>query len=179
MRPVLALLLAAGLAAAAEPPAVCRVKVTSDQVPDVSSLDAWKRSVLKDGMTDREKALAAWRTVVMFQHQDAPPLEYLQHEQTVLDPIKLFNVYGYGFCSQASAHVEALARFAGLKARGWGMNAHSVPEAYFDGAWHLLDASLINYFPKADGSLAGVEEIVAAVKDWHTRNPGYQGDDAR
>jgi hypothetical protein len=180
MRPILAILLAAGLATAAEPPAVvCRVKVTSDKVPDVSSIDAWKRSVLKDGLSDREKALAAWRTVVMFQHQDAPPLEYLQHEQTVLDPIKMFNVYGYGFCSMASANVEALARSAGLKARGWGINAHSVPEVYFDGAWHLLDASLVNYFPKADGSLAGVEEIVAAVKEWHAKNPGYQGDDAR
>src|SRR5262245_30858960 len=181
MRPVLAtLLLATGLATAADPPAVvCRVKVTSDKVPDVSSMDAWKRSFLKDGMTDREKALAAWRPTGMFQHQDAPPFEFLQHEETVLDPIKMFNVYGYGFCSQASAHVAALARHAGLKARGWGINAHSVPEVYYDGAWHLLDASLINYFPKADGSLAGVEEIVAAVRDWHAKNPGYQGDDAK
>src|SRR5215211_2416219 len=158
---------------------VCHVKVLSDKVPDVSSLDAWKRSFLKDGMSDREKALAAWRTVVMFQHQDAPPVEFLQHEQTVLDPIKMFNVYGYGFCSQASAHVAALARRAGLKARGWGINAHSVPEVYYDGAWHLLDASLINYFPKPDGDLASVEEIVAAVKRWHDDNPGYKGNDEK
>jgi hypothetical protein len=173
------LFLTVGVASAADQPVVCRVLVTSDKVPDVSSMDAWQRSFLKPGMSDREKALAAWRTVVMFQHQDAPPLEYLQHEETVLDPIKMFNVYGYGFCSMASAHVAALARHAGLKARGWGINAHSVPEVYYDGAWHLLDASLINYFPKADGSLASVEEIVAAVRDWHAKKPGYQGDDAK
>jgi hypothetical protein len=165
---------------AAEPPAVvCRISLTSDKVRDISSLDAWERSFLKNGMTDRERALAAWRTTVMFQHQDAPPLEFLQHEETVLDPIKLFNVYGYGFCSMASADVAALARHAGLKARGWGINAHSVPEVYYDGGWHLLDGSLISYFPKPDGSLAGVEEIVAAVKDWHAKNPGYQGNDAK
>jgi hypothetical protein len=167
-------------AMATDPPAVvCRINLTSDKVPDISSMDAWKRSFVKDGMTDREKALAAWRTTVMFQHQDAPPLEFLQHEETVLDPIKLFNVYGYGFCSMASADVAALARHAGLKARGWGINAHSVPEVYYDGAWHLLDGSLISYFPKADGSFAGVEEIVAAVKDWHAKNPGYHGNDAK
>ena len=154
---------------------VCGVQVLSDKVPDVSSLDAWKRSFLKDGMTDREKALAAWRTAVAFQHQDDPPNEYLHSEAVVMDPIKVFNVYGYGFCSMTSADVAALARHAGLKARGWGINAHSVPEVYFDGAWHLLDASLVNYFPKADGSLAGVEEIVAAVKEWHEKNPGLQG----
>src|SRR5262249_37298742 len=125
---------------------VCHVKVVSDKVPDVSSLEAWKKSFLKDGMTDREKALAAWRTTVTFQHQDAPPHEYLQNESAVPDPIKLFNVYGYSFCSVTSCDVEALARYAGLRARGWGINGHSVPEVYWDGAWHLLDASLINYF---------------------------------
>jgi hypothetical protein len=130
-------------------------------------------------MTDRDKALAAWRTVVTFQHQDSPPNEYLHHETTVQDPIKLFNVYGYGFCSMASGNVAALARHAGLKARGWGINAHSVPEVYYGGAWHLLDASLINYFPKADGDLASVEEILAAVKGWHDSNPGYKGNDAK
>ena len=44
---------------------VCHVQVLSDKVPDVSSLEAWKRAFLKDGMTDQDKALAAWRTTVM------------------------------------------------------------------------------------------------------------------
>jgi hypothetical protein len=156
---------------------VCNVKVLSDKVPDVSSMEAWKQSFLKPGMSDQEKALAAWRSVVMFQHQDNPPCEYLQNEGVVQDPIKMFNVYGYSFCSVASAEVEALARFAGLKARGWAINAHSVPEVYYDGGWHMFDASLINYFPKADGTIAGVEEIIAAVKDWHAKNPGLKGND--
>src|SRR4051794_29681893 len=68
---------------------VCNVKILSDKVPDVSSLEAWKRSFLKPGMSDQEKALAAWRTVVMFQHQDNPPSEYLQNEGVVQDPIKM------------------------------------------------------------------------------------------
>ncbi|HMF10948.1 MAG TPA: hypothetical protein VKE94_01545, partial [Gemmataceae bacterium] len=158
---------------------VSHIQVLSDKVPDVSSIEAWKKSFLKEGMSDQDKALAAWRTVVMFQHQDAPPKEYLQHEETVLDPIKLFNVYGYGFCSMASANVEGLSRAAGLKARGWGINAHSVPEVYCGGAWHMLDASLVNYFPKADGSLASVDEIMAAVKEWHDKNAGLKGNDGK
>src|SRR5262249_28847236 len=148
---------------------VSNIKVLSDKVPDISSMEAWRASFIKPGMSDRDKALAAWRTAVMFQHQDNPPLEYLTHEDVVQDPIKLFSVYGYSCCSVASCEVEALARFAGLKARGWGINGHSVPEVYFDGAWHMLDASLINYFPKEDGQIAGVEEIVAAVREWHAK----------
>ncbi len=158
---------------------VSHIKVVSDKVPDVSSMEAWKKSLLKEGMSDQEKALAAWRTTVMFQHQDVPPLEYLHNEETVQDPIKLFNVYGYSFCSVASGNVAALARHAGLKARGWAINGHSVPEVYWDGAWHMLDASLINYFPKADGTLASVEEIMAAVREWYERNPGYKGNETK
>ncbi len=158
---------------------VCHVQVLSDKVPDISSMEAWKRAFIKDGMTDQDKALAAWRTTVMFQHQDAPPLEYLQNEGVVQDPIKMFNVYGYSFCSVACADVEALARYAGLRARGWAINGHSVPEVYWDGGWHMLDASLINYFPQADGRIAGVEEILAAIQAWYDQHPGYKGNDAQ
>jgi hypothetical protein len=177
---LLASLILNGTQADAEPVGVVsHVKVVCNHVPDVSTLDAWKKVFIRQRMTDQEKALAAWRTTVMFQHQDAPPCEYLQNEEVVQDPIKIFNVYGYSFCSVASCDVAALARHAGLKVRGWGINGHSVPEVYWDGAWHMLDASLINYFPKEDGSPAGVEEIFAAVKQWYDEHPGYQGSDAK
>jgi hypothetical protein len=154
------------------------VKVLSDKVPDVSNLEAWRKSFLKDGMSDRDKALAAWRATVMFQHQEVPPpCEYLTDEEAVQDPFKIFNVYGYSLCSVASCDIACLARYAGLRARGWGILHHSVPEVYWDGAWHLLDASLINYFPKKDGSIAGVEEILAAIRAWHDKHPGHKGDD--
>ncbi|MBV9868801.1 MAG: hypothetical protein JO316_25870 [Abitibacteriaceae bacterium] len=156
---------------------VCHVKVLSDKVEDVSSLEAWKKSFIKDGMTDEQKAMAVWNSVVKFQFQDMPPKEYLQVEDLVLDPIKQDNVYGYSFCSVASASVLALARYAGLQARGWTINGHVVPEVFWDGQWHMLDASLITYFPKPDGKPAGVEEIVAGVKDWYAQHPDYQGND--
>lgn len=154
---------------------VSGVKVTTDKVADVSSVEAWKAAFLKPGMSDEEKAMAAWRTVASFQHQDAPPLEFLTNEDTVCDPIKLFNVYGYGFCSMASAGVKALSRAAGLEGRGWGINSHSVCEIKWNGAWHLLDASLINYFKKPDGSVASVEELIAATNAWYAKNPGFKG----
>lgn len=178
LAPLLLLAAPAGPADAA-PGVVCHVQVVSDRVPDVSSLEAWRRSFLQEGMTDRDKALAAWRTVVTFQHQDNPPREYLHSEGVVQDPIKTFNVYGYGFCSQAAGEVEALSRYAGLRARGWGINGHSVPEVQWDGSWHVLDASLINYFPKADDTIAGVGDIEAAIQDWYDRHPGYRGDEAK
>ncbi len=157
---------------------VSHVKVLSDKVRDVSSLEAWKRSFIKDGATDHEKALAIFRSVAMFRYQDAPPIEFL-HEGCVHDPIKTFNVYGYGMCCCASSNVEALARYVGLEARGWAINAHSVPDVFFDNAWHMLDTSLVNYFPKPDGQIASVAEIVAAVKGWLEKHPEYRKNDAK
>ena len=155
---------------------VSHVKVLSDKVPDVSSLDAWKRSFIKEGMSNQEKALAIWKTVFAFQYQDGgAPRECLQHEEAVYDAIKMFNVYGYGICSYAAAHVEELGRYLDFGARGWGISGHSVPELHYDGAWHLLDSSLIGYFPKEDGGIASVAEITAAIQGWYKANPDYMG----
>ena len=179
------------LLAAALVPAVCRaaepsaqvgvvshVKVLSDKVPDVSSLEAWKKSFIKDGMSDQEKALAVWKSNVAFIYQDAPPMEFL-HEGCVHDAIKEFNVYGYGMCCCASARTEQLSRYLGLQARGWAINAHSVPEVFWDNHWHLLDASLVNYFTRPDGTIASLDDICRAVQGWLKEHPGYKGNNAK
>jgi hypothetical protein len=163
-----------GAAAAETPSQVCHVLVTSDKVEDVSSMAAWTSAFITADMSDEQKGLAVWTTVVKFRHQEPPPLEFLQAEDNVHDAIKTFNVYGYGQCCCASSNIEALARSIGLKARGWGINNHSVPEVFWNGAWHLLDASLIDYFPKANGSLASVEEIIAGVTDWLDQHPEFK-----
>ena len=115
---VCVLTLSASPTVAAEPASkqvgvVSHVKVVSDKVKDVSSYDAWKASHIKPGMSDGEKALAIWETVVAFRHQAAPPNEYVGVEDHPLDPIKTFNVYGYNMCNGASAAVIGLARHAG------------------------------------------------------------------
>jgi len=179
-----ALLLTLQAAAQAQQPTtkpvgvVSHVKVLSDKVADVSSLAAWKKSFIKEGMTDQQKALAIWKSIVMHRYQDNPPIEFL-HEGCVHDAIKTFNVYGYGMCCCASATVEELARYVGLEARGWGIIGHSVPEVFCEGAWHMFDTSLVNYFPKPDGKIASVEEIVAAVKGWLEKHPEYKKNDAK
>ena len=98
---------------------VSHVKVLSDKVEDVSSPEAWKKTYIKPGMSDQEKALAIWKTVVKYRHQTAPPNECLQ--DNVHDVFKTIHVYGYGMCCCASSHVETLARYLGMPARGWAI----------------------------------------------------------
>ena len=156
---------------------VSHVKVLSDKVEDVSSPEAWKKTYIKPGMSDQEKALAIWKTVTKYRHQTEPPNEFLL--DNVHDVFKTIHVYGYGMCCCASSHVETLARYLGMPARGLAINLHSVPEVYYDDAWHLLDGSLMNYFLNPDGKIASVADIKKAVTDWHAAHPGYRHNDGK
>ncbi|KPJ55660.1 MAG: hypothetical protein AMS16_03885 [Planctomycetes bacterium DG_58] len=149
---------------------VSNVKVLSDKVEDMSNLEAWKKTYIKEGMTNEEKALAIWKTVVKYRHQTSPPNEWLQLAGNVHDFMKTVHVYGYGMCCCASANIEQLGRYIGFGARGRIISGHSVPELYYDGKWHLLDASLINYFKSPDGSIASVEELITAVTTFRKEN---------
>lgn len=153
---------------------VSNIKVVSNHVADVSSIEAWRASFIKPGMTDREKALAVWDTVVRYRHQDTPPLEYLHEDLCVHDPIKSFNVYGYGQCCCSASNIEGLARAVGLNTRGRELKGHTVPEVEWKQDWHMLDASLVCYFTDASGDVASVNEVAKDVRTWLTANPGQR-----
>ncbi len=175
------LLLAAAIiccGAAEQPGVVSNISVVSDQIEDVSSIEAWQRSFIKPGMSEAQKAQAVFTSVLKFRHQEAPPNEYrFSDGGHVHDPIKTFNVYGYGQCCCASCNIAALGRHIGLKVRGWGIINHSVPEVQVDGAWGVYDASLMTYFLKADGKAAGIDEIAGGIMDWYGKHPELKGDE--
>jgi hypothetical protein len=152
---------------------VSNVKVLSDKVVDISSLEAWKKSYIKDGMSDKDKALACFTTEITYQQADAPPMEYLQREDAVLDPIKLFNVYGYTLCSVSAANMACLGRYVGLKADNHSVNNHVLPQFFYDKAWHMYDGDLIEYFPKADGSIASLQEMADGITAWAKDHPDF------
>ncbi|MGD0089514.1 MAG: hypothetical protein ABSE73_06295 [Planctomycetota bacterium] len=153
------------------PGVVSHIKVVSDKVEDVSTLEDWKKAYIKDGMSDQDKAIAIWKTVVKYRHQTSPPKEFLQCGDCVHDPMKTIHVYGYGQCCCASSNVEGLARYVGLQARGRIINQHSVPEVFYDNEWHLVDGSLMNHFLRPDGKVASVDDLRKAVRGWFDASP--------
>ena len=147
----------------------------SDKVPDLSNLEAWKKAFIKEGMSDKDKGLAIWKSITTFKQQDQPPLEFLTGDTgDVHDVIKTFNVYGYGLCCCASSNVEQLSQYVGLKHRGWAINGHSVSEVNWDDSWHLLDSALVCYWPKSDGNIASVDELISGVNTWMDKNPDFK-----
>jgi hypothetical protein len=166
-------------AAAPVPAAGARLnnlKVLSDKIDDVTTVETILRSFVKPGMSDAERAKALWTAAIRYRHQAPPPNEFLTADWEAHDPVKLFNVYGYCMCCCSSALLEALNRLDGRPARGRILNGHSVPEVFYDGGWHMYDASLITYFPKpGSGVVAAVDDISEAVRSWYAQNPGCRG----
>ncbi len=159
---------------------VNNLKVLSDKVDDVTTVEQIVKSFVKPGMTDQQRVEALWRAAVKYRHQQVPANEYLDGDEHPHDPVKVFNVYGYCQCCCSSAILEALNREDGREARGRILNGHSVPEVRYRDAWHMFDASLITYFPRPDdGVVASVDEIAASVADWYAKHPDYRKNNAK
>src|SRR5262249_22164555 len=166
-------------AAAQEPARLNNLKVLSDKIDDVTTVENILKSFVKPNMSDAERARALWTAAVKYRHQTTPPDEQLAADWEAHDPVKLLNVYGYCMCCCCSSLIEALNRSDGREARGRILNGHSVPEVFHDGGWHMYDCSLITYFPKANGAVASVDELSEAVKGWYEKNPGFKGNDGK
>ena len=103
--------------------------------------------ILTPTMTDREKALSIWQFLVDNRYHDQPAHNDIETH----DPVRFLNVYGYGFCDDSATNFMVLAERAGLKSRVWGLSGHVVPEAHFDGDWHMLDPDGEIYYLDDDG----------------------------
>ncbi|MBA3708043.1 MAG: hypothetical protein H0W83_04370 [Planctomycetes bacterium] len=155
---------------------VSNVLVVSNHVEDVSSIEAFEKSMFKEGMTGEQKAIAIYDAIVTFGHFDPPPVEHSALDSPYpKDAIKIFNVYGYSSEATSLAMVQ-LARHAGMEARAWTVNKWGcVPEVKYDGAWHAMDPTMTCYFRNAAGAIASVEELRAGVKAWYEKNSDFHG----
>ncbi len=143
-------------------PAIYRIKLVSDSVPDVSSVDAMLQSVLRPGMTDAEKC-AAIRDLVWKSRYHSP--DNTPNHHTIADPVVYLNCFSGYICSQDSAIVSALWTAAGYEARAYELGWHTTPEVFYAGGWHNFDATLwetnrLQAVREQDGQLVvlGVEE---------------------
>jgi hypothetical protein len=173
------------------------LKVLSDKVDDVTTTESLLRSFVKPGMTDQERAKAIFTAVVKYRHREEAPNEQFRHDLHAHDPIKMFNVYGYGDDCCAAALVEALNREDGREARGRTINdgglaaiearrrggrvnreitfaKRGVAEVRYGDDWHMFDASLIAHFPRpGDGVIASVDEIAGSIATWYATHRTY------
>jgi hypothetical protein len=148
--------------------ALAQPRVVNPRVTTDSTIAAWSAEEVvaqstHDKMSDEEKAIACWRFMLDHYYHWFPPREAGSSEP-VRDFAKAINSYGYGPCFLNAPVLTALWEAAGLKTRGYTITGHAVPEVFYDGAWHMLDADARAFHRKADGKIASVDEISRDMK---------------
>jgi hypothetical protein len=100
--------------------------------------------------------------------------DVLPEYQYVRDPVKLINVYGYGFCGILGPTMAGVCEGIGLgPARtliipGWH---HVAAETFYDGTWHYLDLDVRAAFRRPDGTLAAMADAQRDPTLWRNQGP--------
>ena len=137
--------------------------------PDTRSLQAIVNSIVKPGMSDKEKARRLWEYEIQGRFHGTT------QDDEVADEVKRVNIYGYSLCYDTSKGLSDLWRAAGLKVRQGFPNGHSLAEVYYEGDWHLLDSdeSILSLL-RDNETIASEAQVVAdhdLMKRTHTYGP--------
>lgn len=135
-------------------------------MPDTRTLQSIVASIVKPGMSDKEKARRIWE----FEINNRFHATSQDHE--VQDVVKRVNAYGYTLCYDESRDISDLWRAAGLKTRKGYPTGHSLAEVWYDGGWHEMDSdeSIISLL-RDNETIASEPQIVAdhdLMKRTHT-----------
>jgi hypothetical protein len=138
--------------------AVYNITLVTDSAPDLTDIDSYLRSITSQYETPQEQAIAIWRWSQRLRKQTTNPVE---EGQFVLDPIRMFNSYGYCNCGIISGVNDALWLRMGWKAHYVQLGDHTVSECSWDGGktWHMFDSSMSFYCFNDRGEVASVREI--------------------
>lgn len=145
-------------------------KVTSSQSVDMSSLESTIDSLISPQMSHEQKAITIWRFLIDHTYLSIYPTENTKGSWYTMnaDPIKALNIYPWGECGWYSIMLQELFTAAGMPTRGRSVGpkpyplSHWVPEVYYDGAWHMLDAEVGVYYYKRDGkTIASVDDLIS------------------
>lgn len=113
------------------------------------------RSILKPGMSPKDRAYAIWR----FEMATASSLGLANP----IDRSKYVNVFGYGYCTSHAQTVQALCEAADLPwmfLRYQYPTGHGTTQFFWDRGWHMLDSHQRLYLVTSDGRhVASAEEI--------------------
>ncbi len=110
-------------------------------------------------MTDAEKAYALWYQEIQYRHHSSGDNDEL------LDPVKVFNIYGYNTCGNDSIALASLWRAAGLKAAPAHALGHCISQAFHDGAWHFYDGDMHSVYLLRDNETVASEQDIVRDHD--------------
>jgi hypothetical protein len=146
---------------------VVNPRFTTDRSVDTSSVEAMVKSLVKEGMSDQEKALAIYNYVrrTMFHYR------YLT-DFAGGGTMDMINGVGYCLCTPTAGTQARLCGVAGLKAGVLSTLGHGSVAVYFDDKWNWMDAFVGGcLWDQERKHLAALPEIVAQPALLKRENP--------
>ncbi|MCX6974600.1 MAG: hypothetical protein NTZ94_09965 [Verrucomicrobia bacterium] len=139
------------------PDTISNLTIALDGKKNPISIDEIVEVATAGKFGDEEKALGLWSYVVKNRCHDWPS----SHSgNEAFDPVKLFSVYGYGFCSHAAKALAILANNAGFESRIRHVKGqHVVCEILIDEHWSMFDADGEVFYRTKEGKIASVDEV--------------------
>ena len=158
--------------------AVVNPRISANGLYDWYDAKSMAAEITRDCHTDEEKALAIWWWVRYKTYQLSP------HDDTATHPVRALNGYGYGICGHVAAWMKCLWAAAGVKGRVDELWGHTVSEAWYNGAWHMLDGNVKVFYLDRDNrtiaSLATLEHdgwLIERAIHPREREPWFLGPD--
>ncbi|MBN1808323.1 MAG: transglutaminase domain-containing protein [Planctomycetes bacterium] len=137
------------------PVVIRNVRLTNDRTIDCTSLDGIIRGAIRPDMTDKQKAHALWDFLRLRTFHKSPGVP----SPEMANPVTILNHHGQMQCGVCNTMLCGLMRHAGIPAARGGAIGHSIMEAFYDGAWHMYDSDMHDYYIKEDGTVASIYEI--------------------
>ncbi|OGS22243.1 MAG: hypothetical protein A2252_06695 [Elusimicrobia bacterium RIFOXYA2_FULL_39_19] len=138
--------------------------IATDVSPDNTTLEKIVANVINSGMTDEQKVMALWKWNMLHVSHNAGMTEPFMGttNSTVRDTIKFLHCYGFAVCGDNATLSSGLYDAAGFPTRIRHLGSHTVPEVYYDGAWHYYDANQAGYAINNEGKVASSNDLAIA-----------------
>jgi hypothetical protein len=130
------------------------------------------RFATADARSEQDKAIAMYLWMLTHQWHLASPQEYFQpgvlpdtanadrYELMVFDANRARFSYGYGLCGTVHAWNEPYWKALGMDARRRAFPGHTNSEILYGGSWHAFDTDMAGLIFRADGVVAGYDDVV-------------------
>src|SRR5258708_19370939 len=110
-------------------------------------------------MTDAEKAFALWFQEIQYRHHSGGD------NNELLDPVKVFNIYGSNAGGTDSFCLATLWRKAGLKVAPARALGHCISQAFYDSRWHFYDGDMHSVYLLRDNQTVADEQDLVRDHD--------------
>jgi hypothetical protein len=116
-------------------------------------------AAITPGMTDAEKAFALWFQEIQHRHHSGGD------NNELLDPVKVFNIYGYNTCGNDSIALATLWRAAGMRTGPAQALGHCISQAFYDNRWHFYDGDMHSVYLLRDNETVASEQDIVRDHD--------------